>query len=69
MRLAKPAAEDILADLTAYQVDGIRKRVRASIDSIERGEYTEYEGGAGLEKLADSVKATGRKRLATEPTR
>jgi antitoxin ParD1/3/4 len=69
VRLAKPTAEDILADLTAHQVEGIRNRVRASIESIDRGEYEEYEGQAGLEKLADRVKATGRKRLAAEIAR
>jgi antitoxin ParD1/3/4 len=69
VRLAKPTAEDILADLTAHQVEGIRKRVRESIASIERGEYTEYEGQAGLKTLADSVKAAGRKRLAANITR
>ena len=69
VRLAKPTAEGILADLTVHQIEGIRKRVRASIDSIEGGEYEEYEGPAGLEKLADSVKAAGRKRLAAELTR
>jgi antitoxin ParD1/3/4 len=66
VRLAKPTAEDILADLTAHQIEGIRKRVRASIEAIERGEHSEYEGHAGLEKLADNVKATGRQRLAAE---
>src|SRR5438046_223129 len=32
LRLAKPTAEDILTDLTEEQLDGIRRRVRASID-------------------------------------
>jgi hypothetical protein len=66
VRLVEPAAEDILTDLTAYQVEGIRERVRESIELIESDEYVEYEGQAGLERLADSVKAAGRKRLAAE---
>jgi len=64
VRLAKPSAEDILTDLTEQQIDGIRQRVRASIEAVEAGEYTEYEGRAGLKKLADGVKARGRKLLA-----
>jgi antitoxin ParD1/3/4 len=64
MRLAKPTAEDILTDLTEQQLDGIRQRVLAGIESIERHEYKEYEGREGLKRLADGVKARGRKRLA-----
>ncbi|MBZ5706135.1 MAG: type II toxin-antitoxin system ParD family antitoxin [Acidobacteriia bacterium] len=66
VRLAKPTAEDILADLNQQQLDGIRQRVRAGIEAIDAGEYTEYEGRKGLKKLADGVKARGRKRLAQE---
>jgi antitoxin ParD1/3/4 len=66
VRLAKPSAEDILADLNQQQLDGIRQRVRAGIEAIDTGEYTEYEGREGLKKLADGVKARGRKRLAQE---
>jgi antitoxin ParD1/3/4 len=64
VRLAKPTAEDILRNLTEQQLDGIRQRVLASIESIEGDEYQEYEGREGLKKLADGVKARGRKRLA-----
>ena len=66
VRLARPTAEDILADLTGEQLAGIRERVRASLESIDRGEYVEYEGRDGLKKLADGVKARGRKRLAKQ---
>jgi len=66
VRLAKPAAEDILTDLTAQEVEGIRRRVRASIESIDAGEYTEYEGREGLKRLADGVKLRGRKLLGQE---
>src|SRR2546430_9918105 len=38
LRLAKPTAEDVLADLTEDQLDGIRQRVRASIESIGAGD-------------------------------
>ncbi|HVZ82365.1 MAG TPA: type II toxin-antitoxin system ParD family antitoxin [Terracidiphilus sp.] len=62
-RLAAPTLDDVLADLTAAQVEGIRARVRAGIGEIERGEAAEYEGRAGLERLAAGIKARGRKRL------
>jgi hypothetical protein len=39
LRLAKHAAEDILTDLTGEHIDGIRRRVRASIEGIEAGKY------------------------------
>ena len=66
LRLAKPTAEDILTDLTEEQLDGIRRHVRASIEGIEAGKFVEYEGREGLKKLADRVKARGRKLLARE---
>jgi antitoxin ParD1/3/4 len=66
-RLAKPTAEDILTDLTQEQLDGIRRRVRASIEGVEAGKFVEYEGREGLKKLADGVKARGRKLLAGKP--
>src|ERR1035438_5940314 len=53
LRLARPTAEDVLSDLTAQQLEDIRRRVRSSIDSIEAGEYREYEGREGLKKLGD----------------
>lgn len=66
VRLARPTAEDILSALTEEQLEGIRQRVRASLESMERGEYMEYEGRDGLKKLAEAVKARGRKLLARE---
>jgi antitoxin ParD1/3/4 len=66
LRLAKPTAEDILTDLTEEQLDGIRRRVRASIEGIEAGNFVEYEGRDGLKKLSDGVKAKGRRLLAQE---
>ena len=66
VRLAKPSAQDIPSNLTGYQLERIRQRVRSSIESIEAGEYNEYEGREGLMKLADRVKARGRKRVAQE---
>jgi antitoxin ParD1/3/4 len=64
LRLANPTVEDVLTDLEADQIESIRQRVRAGIAAIERGEFTEYEGRAGLAALTAGVKARGRKLLA-----
>ena len=64
VRLARPSAEDILGDLTEQQLDSIRRRVIDGITSIENGRFQEYHGREGLKKLADRVKARGRKVLA-----
>ena len=61
LRLAKPTADDILTDLTEVQLDAIRRRIQQSIEGIEAGEYTEYEGREGLTQLAEGVKIRGRK--------
>ena len=66
LRLAKPSAEDILTDLTEEQLEGIRRRVRTSIENIEAGKFVAYEGREGLSKLAVGVRARGRKLLARE---
>jgi antitoxin ParD1/3/4 len=64
VRLAAPSAEDILADLNQHQIEGVRRRVEAGLESIGSGHFTEYEGRAGLTKLADEVKARGRRAIA-----
>ncbi len=51
------------------QIEGIRQRVRASIESIERGEYVKCEGRNDLRKFAERVKARGRRLLAQETAR
>jgi hypothetical protein len=66
VRLARPTVEDILSDLSLEQLEGIRQRVWAGLESIEGGQYMEYEGRDGLRKLAEGVKARGRKLLARE---
>ncbi len=65
LRLAHPTVDDVLADLSAAQVQGIRSRVLAGIESIDRGEFSEYEGRSGLAQLSAQVKERGRKRLET----
>jgi antitoxin ParD1/3/4 len=69
VRLARPTVEDVLSDLTAEQIEGIRQRVRASIDSVEHGEYVNCKGRDDLQKLAEQVKARGRRLLAQEAAR
>lgn len=63
LRLAKPSAEDILMNLNEEQIAGIRLSVRSAMESIENGDFNEYEGVEGLKDLAASVKAAGRKAL------
>ena len=63
LRIAAPTVEDILTDFTAQQLEGIRKRVLEGIADIERGDYTEYEGQAGLKDLAKDVVTRGRERM------
>jgi hypothetical protein len=60
LRLAKHTADDILADLTEVQLEGIRRRVRQGREEIKAGRFTEYEGREGLKMLAEEVKAVGR---------
>jgi antitoxin ParD1/3/4 len=67
-RLARPAADDILAGLSGGDRAEIAKRVRAGFVAIGRGEYVDYAGREGLELLRAEVKARGRKLLArTKP--
>jgi antitoxin ParD1/3/4 len=63
LRIAAPSVEDVLTDLTAIQIEGIRRRVLEGIGDIEQGRYTEYEGRAGMEQLAADVVARGRERF------
>lgn len=63
LRIAAPTVEDVLTDFTANQIEAIRRRVRESIAEEERGEYTDYEGRAGIEALAEDVVARGRERF------
>lgn len=65
IRLAKPSAEDMLADLTEQQLENIRRRVRSGIQSINSGKFKEYDGREGLKVLAASVKSRGRKVLSS----
>jgi antitoxin ParD1/3/4 len=63
LRIGAPTVEDVPTDFTAIETEAIRRRVLESIAEIERGEYTEYEGRAGLDRLFAGVKARGRKLL------
>jgi len=62
-RLAAPTVAHLVADLTAVQEEGIRRRVLEGIREMEHGDFFEYEGRAGLAGLAAGVKRRGRKLL------
>ena len=64
LRLAQPTAEDIVSALTEDQLEMVRNRVRAGIEEITQGEFTDYVGREGLSKLAASIKARGREAIA-----
>ena len=63
-RRARTAVDDILAELTLREVRPLQRRVREELSALDRGEYVEYLGREGLEKLAAGVKTRGRQRLA-----
>lgn len=63
LRLAGPAADAILSDLTSVEIDLIRRKVLAGIESIEAGRYIECDGEDEIRKLIEGVKSRGRKRL------
>jgi antitoxin ParD1/3/4 len=48
-----------------FELDRVRQEIEIGAAQIERGEYTEYEAGS-LWKLAEELKAEGRRRLAQE---
>jgi antitoxin ParD1/3/4 len=62
-RLAAPTIEDVVTNLTAIQAETIRKRVLEGIGQIERGEFVEVTGRAGLAELTAGIKARGRRLL------
>src|SRR5260370_35201365 len=64
VRLAKPSAEDILTDLTEEQLEGIRRRVRAGIESIEAGRYKADYRREGVKATADAGRGRGREVVA-----
>ncbi len=63
LRLAAPTIEDVVTNLTAIQTETIRRRVLEGIGQIERGEFIEVEGRAGLAELTVGIKSRGRLQL------
>jgi len=63
-RLATPSTEDVLADLTAQQIESIRARVIRGIEAIEAGNSIQFTGRRGVERFAARVKKRGRRLLA-----
>jgi hypothetical protein len=64
VRLAQPTAEDIVSSLTDDQIQLVRDRVRAGIEEIAQGEFTDYVGREGLTELATTIKTRGREAIA-----
>jgi hypothetical protein len=64
MELTEQADKDLLANLSPEQLQSIRLRVLEGIAEIERGEFTEYNGKAGLKQLSDDIKVRGRERMS-----
>jgi hypothetical protein len=60
------SADELGANLTPAEAQGIRERVLRGIAEIERGQFTEYVGRAGLKQLAEDIKARGRDKLDRE---
>ena len=47
------------------RAEALRRDVRTGFEAVERGEFTDYDA-SNIKKLADRIKARGRKRLAEE---
>ena len=47
------------------RLEALRRDVRAGLEAVDRGEFTEYHS-SGIQKLADRVKARGRRRVAQD---
>jgi hypothetical protein len=47
------------------QLESARREIRHGFEAVERGEYRDYDL-TNVKKLAERVKARGRKRLAEE---
>ena len=66
IKISEDPGEDLLANLTPKQKEEIRQNVLEGIAEIERGEYTEYVGRAGLKQLAEDIKRRGRELLLAQ---
>jgi hypothetical protein len=66
IKISKDPGEDLLANLSPQQKEEIRRNVLEGIAEIERGEYTEYVGRAGLKQLAEDICRRGRERLLAQ---
>jgi hypothetical protein len=66
IKISEDPGEELLANLTPQQKEEIRQNVLEGIAEIERGEYTEYVGRAGLKQLAENIKRRGREQLLAQ---
>ncbi len=47
------------------RLESLRRDIRLGLEAVDRGEFTDYDQ-SNIRKLADRIKARGRKRLAVE---
>jgi hypothetical protein len=66
INISEDPGEELLANLTPKQNEEGRRNVLEGIAEIERGEYTEYVGRAGLKQLAENINRRGRERLIAQ---
>ena len=66
IKISEAPGEELLANLSPKQKEEIWQKVLEGIAEIERGEYTEYVGRAGLKQLAEDIKRRGRERLLAQ---
>ena len=66
IKISIDPGEELLADLTPQQKEEIRQNVLEGIAEIERGDYTEYVGRAGLKQLTEDICRRGRERLIAQ---
>ena len=58
------ARQLLLTRLAGEQRECTQRLVRKRLEAAKAGDFVEYAGREGLRRLADGVKARGRKRLA-----
>jgi hypothetical protein len=62
------SGSDSMAHREPSELQSIRLKVLEGLADIERGEFTEYVGRAGLKLLSEDIVARGRERLALPKT-
>jgi len=66
INISEDPSEELLANFTPEQKEEIWQNVLEGIAEIERGDYTEYVGRAGLKQLTEDICRRGRERLIAQ---